>query len=102
MSPSANKTCLTVAACVGFILPIAVNAGDLPMSGMPVPELAVFDRTMQDFMAERDIGAGLLGIMKDGCIVYERGFGYMENYHGGGVLPEDAMMRIASCGKPIT
>lgn len=56
---------------------------------------------MQDFMAERGIEAGLLGIMKDGCIVYERSFGWRDESHTV-PLPEDAMMRIASCGKPIT
>jgi len=100
-STNSKRLAVVLGTCIGVVLPIAVNAVDLPESGMPVPELAVFDQAMKDFMAERDIEAGLLGIMKDGCIVYERGFGFMAEYQTG-VLHEDAMMRIASCGKPIT
>ena len=103
MSILTDNTRLTIAlaAVVGVVLPTAVEAVDLPMTGKPVPGLAVFDQTMQDFMQDRMIGAGLLGIMKDGCIVYERGFGWTELDQAES-LPEDAMMRIASCGKPIT
>ena len=83
MTTITHKAWLAVGlvACAGFILPIAINAQDLPMSGMYVPELQVFDDTMQDFMAARGIQAGLLGIMKDGCIVYERGFGWRDFAH---------------------
>lgn len=88
-------------ACVGIAQPDFLRAGDLPTNGMYIPELDVFDQTMQDFMATREIEAGLLGVMKDGCIVYERGFGWQNASHTV-VLPEDAMMRIASCTKPIT
>lgn len=104
MSTSRSRTWLLISliAFVGIVQATSTRAVDLPSSGMPVPELAVFDQTMKDFMAERDIEAGLLGIMKDGCIVYERGFGWMAEYQSGGALPENAMMRIASCGKPIT
>lgn len=103
MTSPMNKTrpSILLAVCLGIALPIAANAQSLPTSGMYIPELGVFDQTMRDFMDARGIEAGLLGVMKDGCIVYERGFGWQDESHST-ELPEDAMMRIASCTKPIT
>jgi CubicO group peptidase (beta-lactamase class C family) len=74
---------------------------DPPVSGMPVPELAVFDQLMIDFMNDNGVEAALLGIMKDGVIVYQRGFGWKDDAHSQ-TLRHDALMRIASCTKPIT
>lgn len=76
-------------------------AAAVPMTGMPVPELVNFDQLMDDFMAANGIEAGLLGIMKDGAIVYQRGFGWKDADHDE-LLRHDALMRVASCTKPIT
>ncbi len=83
------------------MLGLAPLASAGPISGMPVPELANFDTLMDDFMADNGIEAGLLGIMKDGVIVYQRGFGWKDDAN---TIPlrHDALMRIASCTKPIT
>lgn len=72
-----------------------------PMSGTPVPELAILDTTMLDYMKLHDIGAGMLGVMKDGVIVYRRGFGWRDAEREN-KLPSYAIMRLASCTKPIT
>jgi len=68
---------------------------------MPVPKLAEFDAVMQDYMADNDINAAVLGIMKDHQIIYLRGFGYKDQDLSVN-LPENAMMRIASVTKPFT
>jgi CubicO group peptidase (beta-lactamase class C family) len=73
----------------------------VPITGMPVAELAIFDQVMSDFMDNNGIEAGLLGIMKDGVIVYQRGFGWKDSGHTT-LLRHDALMRIASCTKPFT
>ncbi len=88
---------------LGLLLasPLAPARADVPVSGMPVPELVLFDTTMQDYMQANDIGAGVLGVMKDGRIVYLRGFGWQDQEHTT-ELPENAMMRLASVTKPIT
>ena len=70
----------------------------------PSPEVsrfAVFDSVMTGFMSDHDIKAGALGIMKDGVVVYEEGFGWMDS---GSVspVPDDVMMRLASICKPLT
>ncbi|MCA9245295.1 MAG: beta-lactamase family protein [Phycisphaerales bacterium] len=77
------------------------NAGGMPVSGMPVPELNQFDQIMTNFMTSNNITAGVLGIMKDGKIVYQHGFGWQDSGQSK-PLRHDAMLRIASCSKPIT
>lgn len=81
-------------------LTAAATASAAPaISGRPVPELVDLDDIMSDFMDDNEITAGVLGVMQEGRIVYLRGFG--EDFNGGD-LPENALMRIASCTKPIT
>lgn len=76
-------------------------AADLPMSGVPVPALAAFDQTMQQYMAERSIKAGELTVMKNGVIVLERGYGWQDKSEQR-QLPPDALFRLASIIKPVT
>lgn len=72
-----------------------------PVTGRPVAQLAWADTLMRDYMDSNGIRAGLLAIMHDGCIVYQRGFGYHDE--GESVqMPENALVRIASCTKPLT
>ncbi len=74
---------------------------DPPVQGMPVPELSVFDQMMTDFMDANGIESGLLGIMKDGVIVYQRGFGWKDAAHTQ-LMRHDAVARVASVSKPFT
>lgn len=84
-----------------LLLLVGIRPGwsQLPESGRPVPALSDFDDEMQDFMDDNDIGAGILGVMRDGKVVYLRGFGHDYN---GNDLPENALFRLASCTKPLT
>ncbi len=70
-----------------------------PITGRPVPALAQFDSLMTGFMNGNGIEAGLLGVMKDGQIVYLRGFGWQD---AGVPMPENAMVRVASITKMVT
>jgi CubicO group peptidase (beta-lactamase class C family) len=74
---------------------------ELPVQGMPVPELNTFDFAMQSYMDAEDIYAAVLGIMKDDRIIYLRSFGYKNEAHSE-ILPENTLMRIASVNKPFT
>ncbi len=87
-------------ATVATTLPLQ-TASALPIQGMPVPELAQFDTLMHDFMENNGIESGLLAIMKDGVIVYQRGFGWKDEAQSV-PLRHDAVMRIASITKPFT
>ena len=80
----------------------SVLAGALPVSGVPVPELAVFDQEMQDFMSQYDLTAGILAVSRDECVVYQRGFGWRRTSPVYVPLPENTPMRIASVEKPLT
>jgi CubicO group peptidase (beta-lactamase class C family) len=92
-----KTTLLKLAAAA---LTVAAPAHAVPaVSGRPVPELEALDDIMSNFMDDNGITAGVLGVMQDGRIVYLRGFG--EDYDGND-LPENALMRIASCSKTIT
>ncbi len=78
-----------------------IHAKDLPSSGERVPELVAFDKAMQSFMKERSIQAGVLAIMKDSQLIYERGFGWA-NPSKKKVIEPNVLFRIASLTKPIT
>ncbi|MCP4848506.1 MAG: beta-lactamase family protein, partial [Verrucomicrobiaceae bacterium] len=72
-----------------------------PVSGIPVPELAVLDTAMQDIMQANDIGAGVLAVMKDDTVVYRRAFGWQDEERNIPLRP-DCVMRVASVTKPFT
>ena len=76
----------------------AARAGVLPVTGVPVPELADFDQEMLEFMELYDLEGGVLAVSVNGCVVYQRGFGWRER----SPLPENTPMRLASVEKPLT
>lgn len=73
----------------------------VPEIGNPVPELASLDGVMQKFMVDRQITGGTLAVMKDGVIIFERGYGWQDRERTVSMLP-NAMLRLASVTKPIT
>jgi N-acyl-D-amino-acid deacylase len=74
---------------------------DPPIQGVDVNELAWLNPLMTIYMEDNSISGGILGIMKDGDIVYQRGFGWKDEDREV-KMPENALFRIASCTKPIT
>lgn len=92
-------------AGVSIVLALAWITGaataQLPATGRPVVQLAWADSNMQSFMQANDIRGGLLAISRNGVIVYQRGFGY-HNESETQPMPENALVRIASCTKPFT
>lgn len=75
------------------------TANDIPVSGRPVPALAWVDADMRSFMQQRSIPGGVFGVMRNGRIVYLRGFGH--DYHRN-PLPENSPFALASVSKAIT
>jgi CubicO group peptidase (beta-lactamase class C family) len=78
-----------------------VHAVPPPATGVDVPELAQFDTIMQDFMEDNGISAGVLGILRNNCIVYMRGFGW-DDAAQTVLLSPDQLFRMASVTKPVT
>lgn len=79
----------------------SIAASAQPISGRYVPEFNWLDEETLEFMTEFGISGGIVGVAKDGCIVYQRGFGWHDASLNL-VMPENALVRIASCTKPIT
>jgi CubicO group peptidase (beta-lactamase class C family) len=93
---------LCLLLCAGAVVqPAQQQNRPLPVRGRAEPELAAFDRAMQQFMRERSIKAGTLAVMKGGRIVLARGYGYRDPARGLPLGPE-APLRLASVSKPIT
>jgi len=82
------------AVAAAMFLAAPAVAGNLPVAGRPVPELSVFDDTMQSYMDFYGINAGVLAVSANGNVVYQKGFGNS--------IPENTPMRLASVEKPIT
>ena len=61
---------------------------------------AAFDDAMQAFMTQANVRGGTLALIKEGRLVYERGY----TYDASQTLPIEptSLFRIASCTKPLT
>jgi len=99
---------LILAACGGDpTTPPATPPGTLPgqtaipISGLAVPGMQAYDRTITDLMRRHAIPGGAVAVLRDGKLLYARGFGYADVEAGTPVQP-DALFRIASVSKPIT
>lgn len=66
-----------------------------------VPIGAAFDREVEAFMSARKIPGGAIAVVKDGRLVYTRGYGWADREKKITVGPE-SLFRIASISKPIT
>ncbi len=62
---------------------------------------AAFDPEVEAFMAARNVPGGALAVVKDGRLVYARGYGWADRDAEIPVKP-DSLFRIASISKPIT
>ena len=80
---------------------IAAAAEPVPATGDEVKDLAPFDAWMREIMAKHKIPGGSLAVVKDGQLIYARGFGYADREAKSPVQPE-SLFRIASVSKPIT
>jgi len=78
-----------------------VTVPPLPLTGTPVPELASFDRIIPDLMVKWGIPGGAVAVVKDGRLIYSRGYGYSD-LDSATPTAADALFRLASISKPIT
>src|SRR5688572_30163953 len=74
---------------------------EIPISGAAVPGMGSYDKTITDFMRKLAIPGGAVAVMRDGKLIYARGFGYADVENRTPAQP-DALFRIASISKPIT
>lgn len=74
---------------------------DFPISGAALPGMQPFEASVHALMQKYGIPGGAVALVRDGKLVYARGFGYADVEHKTPVQP-DALFRIASVSKPIT
>jgi N-acyl-D-amino-acid deacylase len=74
---------------------------EMPISGAAVPGMASYDKAIPDLMRKHGIPGGAVAVVRDGKLIYARGFGYADVESKTPVQP-DALFRIASVSKPIT
>ncbi len=85
------STKLSLAALLAVSLPVSAQDKVDQVTGVPVPELAGVDQVVIDYMEDNGIPAGVVGIIRQGRIVYQRGFD----------TPENTALRTASVEKPF-
>jgi len=69
-------------------------------TGVVVPQFAAFDNWVQNWMTTNETRAASLAIVRDGRLVYARG--YTRALPGYPITQPTSLFRIASCSKPIT
>ncbi|WP_193210710.1 serine hydrolase domain-containing protein [Luteolibacter marinus] len=93
-----NPAPLLFSALALLFSPLASPAGDLPVTGHPVPELAAVDNVVLQLMDNYSLNGCTVGIAKEGRVIYQRGFGWMDA-NATVPMPENATMRMASVSK---
>ncbi|MDP6046300.1 MAG: serine hydrolase domain-containing protein [Phycisphaerae bacterium] len=73
----------------------------VPVSGPSVAGLESFDNLMTSFVRTHRVPGATLAVVRNGKIVYARGFGYADSKTRRAMKP-DSLFRIASLSKPIT
>lgn len=91
----------TMLFALGSQAPAADESTESPATGETSPAFAPFDEWMKKFLADHKVPGGSLAIVKDGKVVYARGFGLADKEKKTPVQPE-SLFRIASISKPIT
>jgi N-acyl-D-amino-acid deacylase len=84
-----------------LLAPALASADEIPASGTARAELAPFDDLIKDAMARHHVPGAALAVMKDGRLVYARGYGWADVEKRVPVRP-DSVFRIASVTKPLT
>ena len=77
------------------------DARAIPITGLAIPDLAGFDQVMTSLMQTWSLPGGQVAVVKNGRLVFNRGFGLADVEHDVPVQP-DNLFRIASATKPIT
>ena len=74
---------------------------DIPITGSVVSGLEWYDQAIPNLMRKHKIPGGAVAVVRDGKLIYARGFGYADVENKTPVQP-NALFRIASVSKPIT
>jgi N-acyl-D-amino-acid deacylase len=81
--------------------PLPPAQQEIPITGVAVPGMTSYDEAISDLMRKYGFPGGAVAVVRDGKLIYARGFGYADVENRTPVQP-DALFRIASMSKPIT
>lgn len=84
--------------CRDTIIPLNMRLNGLPCQ---IPESVKFDRTVRQFLNRWQIQGASLAVMKDGNLIYYKGYGYADAENGDSVEVRH-IFRMASVSKLIT
>ena len=90
----------TTGSVTSQVARVLVRAWPQP-TGPRIPELASLDDTMQSALRHRAVPGGSLAVVKDGRLVFARGYGYADVENNEPVQP-DSLFRTGSLPKTIT
>ncbi len=90
---------LLFTALVGLSLSLPSQA--YPMTGTPVKQYQAFDTGFVSILRHWHLAGGAVAVIKNGKIVYSRGYGYANLADHRAVQP-DTLFRVASVSKAIT
>lgn len=100
--------CLAVSLSCGgdpTALPVSPSTApatlEIPITGAAVPGMGSYDQVIPDLMRKYAIPGGAVAVLRDGKLIYARGFGYAD-VEKKTPVPPDALFRLASVSKPIT
>jgi CubicO group peptidase (beta-lactamase class C family) len=104
-SPEGSKPVLLLAcllACCLTATPVpAAAVPAIPISGTNQPAMPPLDKVMTNCVKKIESTAGTLAISWHGRLLYERGYGWLDQQHTI-PAPPNAYFGIASCEKPVT
>ena len=78
-----------------------ISAQDLPATGTAIPGMAPFDTAMKALLQKYQVPGGSLAVLRDGKLIYARGYGWAD-VEGRGPVQPDSLFRIASLSKLFT
>ena len=84
----------------GLLVPATATLG-VAQTGRPVPALSSLDGVMQQALARYSVKGGALAVVKDGHLVFARGYGWADSEAQLPVQP-DSLFRWASTSKTLT
>jgi len=82
-------------------LGIVLASSSLAQTGRPVAQLSVLDDIMQQALSRYSVKGGALAIIKDGRLIFARGYGLADAEAGEPVQP-DSLFRWESMSKTVT
>ena len=86
---------------IPILLPLFAQSPGTPVTGRPVPELAVYEAAVQGVMQKWAIPGASVAITDQGRLVFARGFGFADRENAIPVQPA-SIFRLASISKTLT